>query len=405
MSQPATAPLSAVHSLIEAFNVQRALTDLDQLCAKPFAGRRIGTVGHDLAQAWLYQQMIAAGLETQIFQFTAESAVLNLSALPQFEINGLGGIHRQLDYRREFQEHPQSGFQPNIVEGVASRQLTQQGWLIVDHVPPLQTAQAWVESGVAGIVLPQHVGPDGYLSKRVIPRARLPLPVIAVSENLITALVGQTISATMPLESVSVHGGTVLGTLEGTDPTLEPLLVGAHFDGVGDDASGYRIPGAADNAAGVAVILELSRLIGQLGIKPYRSIVFAAFDGEEINATGSYAYAQSLKAAGQKPLVINLDGAAQFHEAVWAELSENADHLMRVLDRTGEWLEIPLVQGSVGSDNRRFAQAGFPTVGLALGGYGGHTPDDTVNRVDPEAMKLAGRLMLATIWQLALQQS
>ena len=75
---------------------------------------------------------------------------------------------------------------------------------------------------------------------------------------------------------------------------------------------------------------------------------------------------------------MNLDGAAQFHQAVWAELSDNADALIQALDQAGEWLETPLTVGAVGSDNRRYAQVGFPTVGLALGGVGGHTPADTV---------------------------
>ena len=134
---------------------------------------------------------------------------------------------------------------------------------------------------------------------------------------------------------------------------------------------------------------------------PRRPIIFAAFDGEEVQAQGSLAYAQHLPAQGRSPLVVNLDGAARFNEAVWVEAGPSTDSLIAALDIAGQWLEIPLVLGAVASDNRRYAAVGFPSVGVALGGGGGHTPADVPALVDVEAMQLAARLLLATIWQLA----
>ncbi len=99
--------------------------------------------------------------------------------------------------------------------------------------------------------------------------------------------------------------------------------------------------------------------------------------------------------------MINLDGAARFHEAVWVEPGGPADILVNALDQAGQWLEIPLILGAVGSDNRRYAAQGFPTVGVALGGVGGHTPADVPDHVELDALELAGRLLLATIGQLA----
>jgi aminopeptidase YwaD len=180
-----------------------------------------------------------------------------------------------------------------------------------------------------------------------------------------------------------------------------PLLVGAHYDGVGDDPDGERIPGAADNAAGVAVALELARSLIRAPAPPQRPIILAAFGGEEVNALGSQAYADHLKQQGFAPLVINLDGAARFTEAVWVEPGTQADTLVNVLDQAGQWLEIPLILGAVGSDNRRYAAQGFPTVGVALGGVGGHTPADIPEQVDPIALEIADHLLLAAIGQFA----
>jgi hypothetical protein len=108
-----------------------------------------------------------------------------------------------------------------------------------------------------------------------------------------------------------------------------------------------------------------------------------------------------MKQAGKEPLVLNLDGAARQQEAVWVEVAVQTDHLITALDRAGRWLDIPLVQGTIASDHRQFTQVGFPAVGISVGAMGLHTPADTVEQVQPEALNIAASLLLATIWQLA----
>jgi Zn-dependent M28 family amino/carboxypeptidase len=64
------------------------------------------------------------------------------------------------------------------------------------------------------------------------------------------------------------------------------ILIGAHYDGVPGS------PGADDNASGVAVLLELARL---LQAQPARyPVQFVAFDLEEYGLLGSRAYVQDL---------------------------------------------------------------------------------------------------------------
>jgi aminopeptidase YwaD len=145
----------------------------------------------------------------------------------------------------------------------------------------------------------------------------------------------------------------------------------------------------------------VARALTYASAPPRRPIILAAFDGEEVNAQGSQAFARELKRQGLAPLVINLDGAARFHEAVWVEPGGPADILVDALDQAGQWLEIPLILGAVGSDNRRYAAQGFPTIGVALGGVGGHTPADIPDHVDLDALEIAGRLLLATIGHVA----
>jgi hypothetical protein len=84
----------------------------------------------------------------------------------------------------------------------------------------------------------------------------------------------------------------VIGILEGSDPLLkdEWILLSAHFDhiGVGKPVNGDSIfNGADDNATGTITVMALARMLAASGEKPKRTIVFAAFSGEENGAHGS----------------------------------------------------------------------------------------------------------------------
>lgn len=78
----------------------------------------------------------------------------------------------------------------------------------------------------------------------------------------------------------------------GVAQNLPPIILGAHFDSVAGT------PGADDNASGVAVLLEASRLITRCEIAS--QVLFCAFNLEELNMIGSTAFAGKLNAAGAK---------------------------------------------------------------------------------------------------------
>jgi hypothetical protein len=90
----------------------------------------------------------------------------------------------------------------------------------------------------------------------------------------------------------SVNERNVIGVIEGTDPEFKDqyIVLSSHFDHVGvrkgnDIDSIYN--GADDNAAGTITILAIAKTIKDLGLKPGRTIVFAAFSGEENGMRGS----------------------------------------------------------------------------------------------------------------------
>lgn len=84
----------------------------------------------------------------------------------------------------------------------------------------------------------------------------------------------------------------VIGIIEGTDPELKDqyIVLSAHFDHVGvrrGAQSDSIYNGADDNAAGTCALIGIAKTIKKLGLKPGRSIVFAAFSGEESGMRGS----------------------------------------------------------------------------------------------------------------------
>ena len=79
----------------------------------------------------------------------------------------------------------------------------------------------------------------------------------------------------------------ILADLPGTDPHAGYVMTGAHLDAMA------WADGAADDGAGVAIVMEAARIIKTLGLRPRRTIRFALWAGEEQGLIGSKAYAEA----------------------------------------------------------------------------------------------------------------
>jgi Zn-dependent M28 family amino/carboxypeptidase len=108
----------------------------------------------------------------------------------------------------------------------------------------------------------------------------------------------------------------VIAALPSDDPELkeEYVVFMAHHDHIGmspdRDARGDNIyNGAIDNASGSAALLSIAKAITQSGIKPRRTILFAAVGAEEQGLLGSkYFAAHPPVPNGKQSAVINIDG-------------------------------------------------------------------------------------------------
>ena len=102
-----------------------------------------------------------------------------------------------------------------------------------------------------------------------------------------------------PFQSAKAAGRNLLGVLPGRDRSAPALLLMAHFDSVPTG------PGAADDAAGVAAVLETVRA---LKTRPsQRDVMVLLTDGEEAGLLGSKAFFGADPARAHVGVVINLE--------------------------------------------------------------------------------------------------
>jgi leucyl aminopeptidase len=106
---------------------------------------------------------------------------------------------------------------------------------------------------------------------------------------------------------------TVILTFIGSDIDArnESIILGGHADSINSDDphGGLAAPGADDNAAGIAVLTDIIRVMVQKNFRPKHTIQFMAYAAEEVGLRGSGEIA-SLYARNKKRVrgILQLDG-------------------------------------------------------------------------------------------------
>jgi Zn-dependent M28 family amino/carboxypeptidase len=177
-------------------------------------------------------------------------------------------------------------------------------------------------------------------------------------------------------------GRNVIGRLPGSARSAESIVVGAHYDhlGIGQPEQGDSIyNGALDNASGVAGLLALAESFAHSGLRPRRSVLFVAFDAEELGLKGSKAF---LSASHPEDMVamINFDGLNLFGRTTdtWAlglDYSSLGEQFRRAARAEGIAVRIDDENARMldaqeffsRSDHYSFALAGVPSLFLWSG--------------------------------------
>lgn len=106
---------------------------------------------------------------------------------------------------------------------------------------------------------------------------------------------------------------TVILTIEGSDPLLKDqiIILGGHGDSINTDNEGIHTPapGADDNAAGIAVVSDIIRVMVGQNFQPKHTIQFIAYAAEEVGIQGSYELARVYREKKAKVIgVMQFDG-------------------------------------------------------------------------------------------------
>lgn len=208
-------------------------------------------------------------------------------------------------------------------------------------------------------------------------------------------------------------GVNVVGICPGSDARRPAIVVSAHYDHLGV-RDGRMYPGADDNASGVAVIVELAALCVRY---PFRhTLVFAAFDAEELGLQGARAFVEKLPVErGRLAMNVNLDMVARGDKGeLYAAGLYHYPGFRPLLNPVASRAPIRLLFGhdvpgtgsndwTMQSDHGVFHTAGVPFVYFGVEDHPDyHQPTDTADRVNPVFFAQSANVILDALRALDL---
>jgi Zn-dependent M28 family amino/carboxypeptidase len=189
----------------------------------------------------------------------------------------------------------------------------------------------------------------------------------------------------------------------------EIVLLGGHYDGH-DIAQG-----AADDAAGTLVGLEIGRVLAPFARQLRRTVRIISFGYEELGLGGSWKHTERYTAPGNSErlrIAVNLDGAGRGsggqEQVVATGDAALADYFRGLSSRLHYQYDVAN-RISAHSDHFPFFLAGFPsatlnsrdaTAGMIGRGYG-HTEGDTVDKVTLRGLQMGAALAARVAIELA----
>ena len=168
------------------------------------------------------------------------------------------------------------------------------------------------------------------------------------------------------------------------------------------------IIGANDGASGVAVLLEIARVLKSN--PPPNPVIIVLFDGEDYGKTvsdmflGSRYFAQNMGSwSADFGILLDMVGDRDL-ELPMERYSWNADRqLTEAIWRRAEEMGLPAFQRRLGvavmDDHLQLIEAGVPTVNIIDFSYPyWHTIEDTPDKCSPNSLDIVGRLVLNIVY-------
>lgn len=214
------------------------------------------------------------------------------------------------------------------------------------------------------------------------------------------------------LQKATVSGIPIINIIAHRGSLSPRLILGAHYDtrqladqDENPDKRSQPVPGANDGASGVAVLLEIARVLPK-DAEDINLVFFDAEDQGEINGLpwiiGSSYYAQQLTALPEAVVIVDMIGDAD--QQVYYE--RNSDVMLQeeiwqiATDLGFSNRFIPQPRFSMLDDHTPFLQRGIAAVDLIDFDYPyWHTTSDTPDKVSPESLAAVGRILVQWIHQ------
>ena len=198
------------------------------------------------------------------------------------------------------------------------------------------------------------------------------------------------------------RSANVIAEVPGSDLADEIVLLGAHLD------SWDLGTGAIDDGAGVALVSAAASLIARSGVKPRRTLRVVLFASEEFALPGAATYANQTPEEIARHVVA---AEADFGGArVWRFDSAVPDDALPLVAAIQDLLApLGIERGSNlargGSDLQPLRKQGVPILSLQQDGTAyfdyHHTANDTLDKIDPEAMQQAVAAWTVMAWLAA----
>jgi len=214
------------------------------------------------------------------------------------------------------------------------------------------------------------------------------------------------------IQSAEMLGHPILNVIAYRGDETPKIILAAHYDTrmlADNDPDPMKqlepVPGANDGASGVAVLLELARVLPSNTV-PIWLVFFDAEDNGRIQgwdwALGSQAFVAELEIRPEAVIIVDMIGDANLN--IYQERNshqELTDEIWTVAAALGyEHVVIPEPKYSLIDDHMPFIQAGIPAIDIIDFDYPyWHTTQDTVDKVSAESLGIVGTILQEWIAQ------
>lgn len=208
------------------------------------------------------------------------------------------------------------------------------------------------------------------------------------------------------VQSAEMLGHPIQNVIAYRGDEMPQIILGAHYDTrmladkEPDPAKIYNpVPGANDGASGIAVLLELARVLPKDGV-PVWLVFFDAEDNGRIEGwdwiMGSTAFVDVLEFHPEAVVIVDMIGDAD--QNIYIERNSDPALVEEIWDIAAELgygqSFIPVPKHSMIDDHTPFLQAGILAVDIIDFDYPYyHTTEDTVDKVSAQSLETVGRTL------------